>query len=286
MIIKNPTIIIKGSAETLGGEYNIEQIVDGDNCELVVTTAGQPESKLAQVVDRSVTEITAKDLAGITSIGRYAFEGCYDLISIGIPNSVTSIDNGAFTYCSNLKSVYINDLSSWLNIDFFTSLSNPCYPGEASLYLNNKLLTNLVIPDDITEIKSYAFERVSSLETVTISNNVTRIGYDAFRFCDSLESIEIQDGVISIGSYAFSDCTSLTSITIPDSVTSIGSYVFYDCTALTEMTILATTPPELVSTNAISSATTTIYIPAGTLNAYQTATNWSDFADLFVEMEA
>ena len=62
MIIKNPTIIIKGSAEALGGEYNIEQIVDGDNCELVVTTAsggGISTEELALYSDANIRLKTA-----------------------------------------------------------------------------------------------------------------------------------------------------------------------------------------------------------------------------------
>ena len=50
------------------------------------------------------------------------------------------------------------------------------------------------------------------------------------------------------------------------------------------MTIQSTTPPTLSNTDAISTATTTIYIPYGTLSAYQSATNWSSFASKFVEL--
>ena len=344
---------IEAGGETLGGEYNIEQIVDGDNCELVITTAGQPENKLAQVLNKTITELTAEDLAGATQIGEYAFWDCDDLTSITIPDSVTKIKNQAFygcdgltsitipnsvtsigqqtfayskltnitlpsslTFISNgafnvtglLKSVHIKDLSSWLNITFADEGSNPCFSGKANLYLNNALLTDILIPNDITTIKAWAFAGVSGLNTVEISNGVTSIEKYAFRNC-SASSITISDTVTAISNYAFYNCSGLTSInipsslsvinqstfsgcsglpsiTIPSNITKINSQAFYNCSALTEMTILATTPPTLSSTNAISNATTTIYIPAGTLSAYQTATNWSNFADKFVEMEA
>lgn len=147
---------------------------------------------------------------------------------------------------------------------------------------------NSVIPTDgsVTSIGGDAFHGCNTLTSITIPDSVTSIGFRAFLSCGGLTSVTIGNGVTNIGNHAFQNCNTLTSITIPDSVTSIGSSVFYNCTALTEMTILATTPPTLGSTSAISSATTTIYIPAGTLEAYQTATNWSNFADKFVELSA
>ncbi len=226
MIIKNPTIIKGKEVETLGGEYNVEQVVNGDECELNITTAGEiPKSKLPQVVDRTIDIITAEDLKGVTNIGNCAFYNCSSLTSITIPNSVTSIEDIAFRYCSALTSVIIG-------------------------------------------------------------SGVTSIGYLAFANCSGLTSITIPNSVTSIGDYAFFFCSSLQSIEIPNSVTSIGDQAFNGCSKLTTMTVLATTPPTLLNTDAISSATTTIYIPKGTLNAYQSAINWSNFADKFVEMEA
>lgn len=94
------------------------------------------------------------------------------------------------------------------------------------------------------------------------------------------------EGVTQIPGYAFQRCIDLTSVEFPSILQTIGEYAFYYCSRLTTMTILATTPPTLTSTNAISTATTKIYIPAGTLSVYQSATNWSNFADKFEELPA
>lgn len=119
---------------------------------------------------------------------------------------------------------------------------------------------------------------------IILLSNITSIGSNAFDGCSNLTSVTIPEGVTSIDVYAFRECSSLTSVTIPNSVNSIGANAFARCDSLTTMTILATTPPTLSNTNAISTATTKIYIPAGTLSAYQSATNWSNFADLFEEL--
>lgn len=115
---------------------------------------------------------------------------------------------------------------------------------------------------------------------------VTQIPNYAFQNCIDLTSVEFPSILQIIGDSAFNGCSSLTSITIQEGVTSIGYAAFYYCSGLTTMTILATTPPTLSSTNAISTATTKIYIPAGTLSVYQSATNWSNFADKFEELPA
>lgn len=138
--------------------------------------------------------------------------------------------------------------------------------------------------DGATIIKDNFLRNCTSLVSIEIPNSVTSIGASAFGSCSGLTSIKIPSSVASIGASAFSFCSSLTSIEIPSSVASIGFSAFRSCSSLTTMTVLPITPPTLSSTSAISTATKKIYIPAGTLSAYQSATNWSNFASLFEEL--
>ena len=141
-----------------------------------------------------VSVITADMLDGYTSIGDYAFYGCYSLTSIEIPNSVISIEEYAFSGCTGLTSVTIGN--------------------------------------SVTSIGNYAFSSCSGLTSVTIPNSVTSIGDEAFYGCRSLTSVTIPNSVTSIGDYAFYECSSLTSVTIPNSVTSIGRSAFEYCNSL------------------------------------------------------
>ena len=174
--------------------------------------------------------------APITSIGDSAFSNCYLLTSVTIPDSITSIGDSAFSSCLSLTRVYITDIAAWCNISFGNSASNPLSYAE-NLYLNNELVTDLIIPDSVTEIGYYAFYSCDSLTSVTIPDSVTSIGSYAFDSCNSLTSITIPDSVTSIGGGAFSDCTSLTSVTIGNGVTSISGGAFQSCDSLTSVTI-------------------------------------------------
>ena len=172
----------------------------------------------------------------VTSIGEYAFNGCSRLSSITIGNSVKSIGSAAFEDCSALTAVhYTGDEAGWCEIRFDDYEANPLYYAH-NLYIDNTLVTDLVIPESVTEIKDYAFSGCSVTQ-VTIGNSVTSIGDYAFCKCSGLSSVTIGNSVESIGGYAFSDCSGLTSIIIPNSVTSIGEAAFELCTSLSSITI-------------------------------------------------
>ena len=186
---------------------------------------------------RSCTSLTSFTIPeGVTSIREYTFYNCTSLTSITIPDSVTSIIDDAFKNCSGLKEVHIHSLEAWCNISFSNLTANPLYYAK-SLYLDDELLTEIVIPEGVESINNYAFFNCSSLASLTIPDSVTSIGDSAFSGCSSLTNIMIPDSVTSIGDYAFSGCSSLTSITIPDSVTSIGEWAFRSCSSLTSITI-------------------------------------------------
>ena len=196
----------------------------------------------------------------VTRIGEQAFYNCATLTSISISSTISEMNKNAFSGCKNLKRVDISYLSAWCKIAFkYSTASSPLY-NSADLYLNGELLTDLVIPSDITVLNFGAFYGCTSLKSVTIPSHVTSIGKSAFCKCTSLTNVTMENGVTtlgnsvfaicsglaeitipqsvtSIGNEAFFHCTSLTSVTIPDSVTSIGNYAFYRCTSLTSITI-------------------------------------------------
>ena len=181
----------------------------------------------------------------VTSIGNGAFSGCTELTSVTIPDSVTSIGGGAFYGCTGLTSINIPDsvtsigYSAFYDCTGITSINIPdsvTSIGNSAFY-NCTGLTNVTIPDSVTSIGDKAFYYCKGLTSVTIPNSVTSIGDYAFYNCTGLTNVTIPDSVTSIGSDAFYGCKGLTSINIPDNVTRIYGYTFYGCTGLTSVTI-------------------------------------------------
>ena len=173
----------------------------------------------------------------VTSIERNALWGCSSLTSIEIPNSVTSIEDMAFYGCSSLNKVIVKDIAAWCKISFMSESSNPLDKANHLYSDENTEIKNLVIPNSVTSIGSYAFCFCTGLTSVEIPNSVTSIGNGVFAHCSGITSVEIPNSVMSIGNEVFAYCSGLTSVEIPNSVTSIGRNTFRNCYALSSVEI-------------------------------------------------
>lgn len=170
----------------------------------------------------SLTNITIPN--GVTSIGDSAFSGCKILTSINVSenNGVYSSSDGILfnkdqteliCYPAGKQDTLYNIPNSVTSIDDFA-------------FSGCERLTSITIPDSVTSIGYSAFFSCTSLTSVKIPDSVTSIGDIVFDYCESLTSVTIPNSVTSIGYSAFYRCTSLTSVTIPASVTEIGNYSF------------------------------------------------------------
>ena len=195
----------------------------------------------------------------VTTIFREAFANS-NIVSVNIPDSVTSIEQSAFSRCTRLVNITIPDSVTTI--------------GESAFYACSRL-TSVIIPNGVTVIEQSTF-RGCGLSSITIPDSVTNIKRDAFENCDDLECVYITDltawcnidfyfyhepsnplryaknlyvngvlsndlvipnGITEIKNEVFSYFDGLRSITLPDSITSIGERAFIFCSSLTSITI-------------------------------------------------
>lgn len=206
--------------------YSLEEIVLSNNVSVIENSAFYE--------CRGLSSLTLGN--GIAKIGNYAFSGCSRLTKITIPETVGQIDSRAFERCSKLNGIYITNLQAWFNIYFQDSLSNPLYYA-GKLYLNNQVISDLIVPDSVKVIKNNTFVGCSALKSVTLHENITEIGESAFYFCSGLTDLTLPNSVVTLGDFAFRDCSGLTSVVIGNKLQSIGMQAFYVCTRLIDLTI-------------------------------------------------
>ena len=203
----------------------------------------------------------------VTSIGEKAFAGSLSLKSVTIPDSVTSIGDGAFNDCESLTTkveigekiidgikylLYCNRTAKVIQKSTrykgdiiipetveFKGITYRVTSIGAETFTWCEKLKSIAIPNSITSIGDRAFYQCTELTTITIPESVTSIGKGAFENCKKLTSIIIPDNVKSVEDMTFSWCFALTEIVIPDSVTSIGYEAFECCFALKSIVIPA-----------------------------------------------
>ncbi len=242
----------------------------------------------------------------VTKIGTVSFYGCYNLKSITIPSSITTIENAVFVYCPNLaefKGKYASDGGRCLIKD------------NAIIAYANASGTEYTIPDNVTTVWNGAFGLCPSLSNITIPETVTTIQPMAF-LCPNLKTINgkyatedgrfyIIDGSIKIfAPYELTECVipnsvttiecntfasaNFTSVTIPDSVTAIEYDAFAGCYDLTNIYCKATIPPTAVfhyNTWGPFTSNVIIYVPIDSVYEYRKAVGWNNYADRIVAFD-
>lgn len=224
----------------------------------------------------AITAVTIPN--SVTSIDTYAFYQCRSLPSITIPNSVTYLGACSFERCSGLTSIAIPDSVTSAGSSVFIDCM-----GLTSMHIGSGLTT---IPNGfVVDCRNLSRINSNVNGVCNIPNTVTTIAGDVFNRC-AFTSLTIPDSVTSIGPQAFHQCSALTTVEIGTGIQSIGSDAFHQC-VLTTVIMHSTTPPtigERVFCNGWQLMTGVIYVPQGCGNAYKTAQNWSEYADIIQEL--
>lgn len=211
---------------------NATYVVEGDT--LIISGTGAVDKKISLsypldeeditkvIIQEGITEINGAKKYYSSYMSECVFDYFYNLTSIELPSTLTTIGEYAFYECNRLENITIP--------------SGVTIIGKYAFY-GCKNMKNIVIPARVTTIGEYTFYNCESLESISISSGVTTIGERAFSNCTALTSITLPLGVTTIGKRAFSSCTALTSITLPSGVTTIGENAFYYCKSLKSITL-------------------------------------------------
>ncbi len=218
--------------------------------------------------DQTVPEIIIPRSYSIDDDGNFIDGNDYEVTTISYPSTLPPRDPSGF-------SNYQGNIICLENISVVTS----------SAFYSCRYVKNIILSEN-TKLDGSAIFYTCFQITKFVIPNVEIIPAGLFYSCTSLNEVVIPNSVKEISSTAFHNCSSLEEIILPNSIEFIGSNAFYMCKNLTSVTILSEVPPVLVSVSAISTATETIYIPFGTLTAYQTADVWCDLNVTFEELPA
>ena len=221
----------------------------------------------------------------VTGIGNNAFEGCTDLATITIPNSITWIGEYAFYGCNNLY-------GSNGNYYFFLT-ENISLIGDYAFGGGNAITRFEVDPNNTVfstyngilynknKTKLISFPS-SSAQTVLTSSSfpstLTSIGDGAFGNCHQLTRVELPGTVTRIGGWAFDNCPELKRVIIPESVTSIGNCAFRYDYNLETVICLIPTPPTIYNETFSCFSNATLIVPSSSVTAYSNANQWRSFS--------
>lgn len=215
-----------------------------------------------------LSDVTLCD--GVEKISDRAFMSCPALSTFRMPSSVKSFGMDAIDL-GKIKTLYFNDIVKWCSIDFSVSRSNPM-TGAQTVYLDGKLLENLVIPEGVESISDAAFTGARCLKSVTLPSSLKTVGLNAFLSCDNIDTIYINDmttwcgidfanngsnpleyaehivvngkettqmvipeGIEEIKNFAFEGSSIITSVSVPNSVKKISDCAFTGCNDITDI---------------------------------------------------
>jgi hypothetical protein len=195
------------------------------------------ERKLIKCAIEAVGEIVIP--MGVTEIDSYAFMRCTGIVSVVIPESVTTIGFSAFEK-SGLTHITLPDSVTEIGECAFQGctelkeviMSNSVTEIEEKTFAGCAKMTSIIIPNSVTRIGEGAFAGCDGLASVVLSNSLAVIEKETFLECVNLINIDVPESVTEICKDAFGYCKSLTSITLPNSLRKIGERVFQRCSSL------------------------------------------------------
>ena len=218
----------------------------------------------------------------ITVLNNYLFQFCYSLIAVITPNSVQTLNANVWRNCGIKKVSLPNSVEVVGGTTFYEckQLERIFMPAGLTTYNNYFCYScdnvkEIVMASGVLSVGANSFYQLFALKKIKLANTITQISNSGFYNCYSLTELLLPSALETISSNAIYGLTGLTGLIIPASVQTIGSGGIGGCYGLGFIKFEGSTPPTLSASNSLSLPTDCIiYVPAGTLEAYTTATNY------------
>ena len=269
------------AAEATLTEANIPSVVEFEGNQYPVIKIND------RVFSDNINLTSVKIDNGLVEICRLAFNGCQNLESVMLPESLTTLGSEAFSSCKSLRAVKIpSGVASIPESCFYgcSSLESVTIPeGVTAIgdyaFGSCSLSNALILPESLEKIGDCAFYHNGTLRSVNIPAKVKKIEERAFSLC-GLTGLVIPEGVHTIGSDAFYK-NSLENLTLPSTVTSIGGGAFGENNNLKSIICNAATPPTLGAGAFSININPVIKVPISSIAAYRKASGWKVFTNYY-----
>ena len=229
-----------------------------DYVETTKTIDSLPYEKFTDA-EMSLQNVIITSSSKLSTIGDDAFYNCYDLKTIKLSASMSSLNAKAFSN-SGIEAV------NFYEDGRLTSKDGVVYSASQAILYYYPLNGNasFVIPDSVTRIATGAFYDNKKIENIVFDANLATIGESAFENCENLTSIDLSNtSIATIGNNAFKNCGNVISISTSETLSSLGESVFKDCSSATTIDLNGTMTE--IPSNAFSGCTslTRMEIPGG-----------------------
>ena len=226
---------------------------------------------------------------GLKQIGSFSVSHINGLTSLTIPASVDSISGSFVNYSDNLVEILVKDGNTK-----YTEVNGVLFTKDKKLLVAfpHANTHNYTVPNGTEVIGSSSFRGATRLESVELPTSLREIQGSAFFYNSALTTITVPRGVTTIGISAFSYCTGLTNAVLPSTLTSLGYLAFHNTPNLNSLIVKNPTPPACQSRYDARAqkwyyvfddthySNCTLYVPRGSLSAYQTAPTWKNFTNI------
>lgn len=223
-----------------GNSYEVTGFSFKSDVEIVIQSKykGKPVTSIGNEAFAGNPIVSVYIPDGVTSIGQYAFFGCDNLVNIRLPDSVTYM--GDYALANRLDTYGYNCLYGPLDLNEYDNalyLGNEKNPFVALIAVKDKTVPECTINENTKIVADQAFKKYSALKNLVVPGSVVFVGRQAFSEMYALESVKIGGGVKTMGLGAFASNPILENVVISDGVAEIGESAFQYSSNIKSITI-------------------------------------------------